>query len=104
MIPVSVSDIVKLLEQIPIWKRLTQLVKEVEDLKSRVAALEQEKLKPPAELCPICETGSLKVIAVAPHKAFGRMGVQERTVKCDNEACGHTEKRMHDPLNRTGKK
>jgi len=100
LVVISVSDIIKLLDQIPIWKRLVSLVKEVDELKARVAILEETARKPAApapELCPLCESGSLKVIAVRPHPQFGTFGAQLRTLKCTNEACGHTENRKHDP-------
>ncbi|MAS05276.1 MAG: hypothetical protein CL534_11400 [Ahrensia sp.] len=47
------------------------------------------------EGCVICNQGRLKVTSVQAHPEFGVVGVQERTLKCDN--CGHTEKRMFDP-------
>jgi hypothetical protein len=98
MIPVSVSDIIKLLEQVPIWKRLIQIVKEVEDLKTRVAALEAARGKPPGvATCPICGTGDLKVVSSRQDPTFGVFGVQERTLKCSTPGCDHTEKRQFDP-------
>jgi len=101
----TIGDIVGLLEKIPIWKRLKGLPDEVDALKARVAALEAGLKKAPAgEPCPLCETGQLKVTAVTPHHTFGDMGIQERTMKCDNTACGHTESRMHDPSGRMEKK
>lgn len=41
MIPISVSDVVKILEQIPIWKMLRDLPKRVIDLEARLKALEE---------------------------------------------------------------
>jgi chromosome segregation ATPase len=54
------------------------------------------------ESCPLCETGRLKVVQSKSHPHFGFAGVQERTLKCQNPACGHSEIRLHDPDNRTG--
>lgn len=50
-----VDDILKAMDRIPIWKRLGEIPTEVDDLKKRVAALE-EKLgtKWPADVCPFC--------------------------------------------------
>ncbi len=53
------------------------------------------------ELCPICQTGRMKVTASKPHPTFGVMGVLERTLSCQNEACGHSDKVMHDPNGRS---
>jgi hypothetical protein len=101
----AIGDIASLLEKIPIWKRLTALPDEVKALQARVSALETEIQKRPSlEACPICGTGNLKVTAVRPHPQLGDVGIQERTVKCDNPACGHTEDRIHDPQGRMGKK
>lgn len=47
------------------------------------------------EVCPICETGRLKIVASIEHPQFGFAGVQERTLKCTN--CNHSEKHLHDP-------
>lgn len=50
-----VDETLKVLERIPIWKRLGQIPAEVDDLQKRVAALE-EKLggKWPADVCKYC--------------------------------------------------
>lgn len=94
----AIGDIVAILEKVPIWKRLKALPEKVDALESRIAALEAEISKRPSlETCPVCNSGKLKVTAVRPHAELGPVGLQERTLKCDNATCGHTEKRMHDP-------
>jgi hypothetical protein len=40
MIPISVSDILKILDQIPIWKALRELPKRVTELETRLKAHE----------------------------------------------------------------
>jgi hypothetical protein len=101
----AIADVAKLLEQIPIWKRLKAMPVEIESLQARVVALEAlVKARPAPEACPICGVGALKVTAVHAHRQFGDMGLQERAMKCDSEACGHTETRLHDPNGRLGKK
>lgn len=100
MIGISVSDILKLLDQIPIWKQLKALPQQIADLQTRVAALEKQIVeRPAAERCPMCETGILKTLKVTPHPVMGDVGLQERHLTC--ESCGHTEKRMYDPLGLT---
>jgi len=54
------------------------------------------------EICPICNSGRLKVISVHAHPQLGSVGVQERTLKCDG--CPHTERRIHDPEGRLARK
>jgi hypothetical protein len=94
----AIGDIASILEKIPIWKRLTALPAEFEALKARIAALEEEVQKRPSlEQCAICNTGNSKVTGVRPHPQLGPVGVQERTLQCDNPACKHSEKRLYDP-------
>jgi hypothetical protein len=95
----AIGDIAALLEKIPIWKRLTALPAQFDALQARVVALESEIAKRPSlESCPICNSGNLRVTHVRAHPTLGAVGVQERTMKCDNPACGHTENRIHDPV------
>jgi hypothetical protein len=94
----TIGDIADLLEKIPLWRRLKALPDQVEKLQQRIDALEAELNKRPTpEACPICGVGTLKVTNVKPHPVMGDLGIQERTLKCTNQACAHTEKRMHDP-------
>lgn len=95
----ALGDIAAILEKIPVWKRLKVLPEQVDALQLRVAALEAEIAKRPSlEACPICSVGHLKVSHVGPHPTMGAVGLQERTLKCDDPSCGHIEKRMHDPM------
>jgi hypothetical protein len=56
------EDFNKMLERIPIWKRLGEVPGEVDDLKSRVAALE-EKLggKRPPDVCKYCGAQAVRM-------------------------------------------
>ncbi len=100
----AIGDALKVLDQIPIWKQLKELPAKVGALQAKVTALEEEVHKRPSiEQCPVCGVGNFKVIAVNPHPKLGMVGVQERTMKCDNPTCGHTEKRIYDPAGRIGK-
>jgi hypothetical protein len=54
------------------------------------------------ESCPICSEGRMKIVLSRGHPQLGRLGVQERTLKCDK--CEHTEKRMFDPTGVTKRK
>lgn len=49
------------------------------------------------ENCPLCQNGRMKITASVPHRQLGIFGVQERTLRCQNPDCGHTEKRNFDP-------
>lgn len=51
----AIDDIGKMLDRIPIWKRLGEVPAEVDDLKKRVADLEQQLGgKWPADVCKFC--------------------------------------------------
>jgi hypothetical protein len=69
---------------------------EIKNLKSELAALKS------GDACPICQSGTMKVISSKAHQHFGIMGVQERTLKCQKVECSYSEQRIHDPDNRTG--
>jgi hypothetical protein len=99
---ISVSDILKILDQIPIWKALRALPARVDALEQRLQALEQKAIAPPKKPggitipCPLCGE-DMKLVKVTPHDTFGTFGVQQQEFHC---ACGHNEDRMHDPTGR----
>ena len=97
MIPISVSDILKILDQIPIWKAVRELPKRVAELERRVAELEEGKAAPPvspARICPICDA-TMKVVAEVAHPQFGFAGVKIHKLECP--ACGHKTERNFEP-------
>jgi hypothetical protein len=60
----------------------------------------REAARAALEPCAICGTGRLKVVKIGEHPVMGPVGLQEKTLTCDNSECRHTEKRMHDPMKR----
>jgi len=84
------DDLAKQLDRIPIWKRLQQVPSEVDDLKSRVAVLE-EKLggKWPADVCKYCGERAARLLEA------GRFATTEGTKmeRWSCSACGKTEMR-----------
>lgn len=64
---------------------------EIRRLNEEIAALKS------GEACPLCGSGRLKVQSIKPHAHFKSVGMQEITVVCDAEGCGHSERRMRDP-------
>lgn len=86
----TVSDILGLLDKIPIWKRLNSLPAEVEALQKRVLQLEQITSQPLSkDRCPKCGERRFFVESSKPHPIMGEMGVVIRTYKCG--ACGYQE-------------
>jgi hypothetical protein len=108
MIPVSVSDILKLLDQIPIWKAVSGLPKRIAEIERRLEALENQAMlktgpqKPPlAMICPICG-GTMKVTEENPHPLLGVTGLKILSMTC--EACGNKTERDFDPATGYGNK
>ncbi len=98
MIPLSVSDILKILDQIPIWKTVSSLPKRIAELEQRVALLEGKAALPapvdPARVCPLCQA-TMKVTAEKAHPDFGFAGMNIHEMLC--EACGHKTERSIRP-------
>jgi ribosomal protein L37AE/L43A len=87
----TLEDIMKTLERIPLWKRLTALPAEVQELRARVEALEAQLAGKPGTLCPICNATGFKRVSSKPHPEFGFAGIKLDSYRCD--ACGHAEDR-----------
>jgi hypothetical protein len=88
MLPFSASDILKLLEQAPIWKHIAGLPKRLAELEARVKALEAVFAARPhgdATDCPRCGA-RLTFVSERAHHVFGDMGVKEHGFRCDG--CG----------------
>ncbi|WP_296766233.1 hypothetical protein [Sediminimonas sp.] len=64
---------------------------EINELEAALRALTS------GENCPVCGEGHLKTERVVPHPRFGKQGIQEKHLSCQNPECAHSEKRMHDP-------
>jgi hypothetical protein len=74
-----VDDVLKVLDRIPIWKRLQEVPSEVDELKKRIAALEElVSGKAPGDACPFCGARAFRLDRVDMH------GIRE-VWKC--EAC-----------------
>ncbi|MDH2311454.1 hypothetical protein [Methylobacterium brachiatum] len=92
---ISLDDIVKLLNQIPIWRSVSALPKRVRELEERVAALELKPMAKSAATCPLCG-GETKTVKVEPNVHFGTMGMQDHTLVCGR--CEHIEIRQIDTM------
>ncbi|CAM5218229.1 hypothetical protein CDEF62S_00372 [Castellaniella defragrans] len=86
-----IEDVLKALERIPVWKRVTKLPDEMDALQKRVAALEAKLGPKPGGQCPKCGEMSMRLISSAPHPEFGFAGAKRDTLRC--ESCGFEETR-----------
>jgi len=96
---ISVSDILKLLDQIPIWKAVSGLPRRVSELEKKVAELEGKigDSTPGFQSgreCPICGA-SMKVLGEFPHPQFAFAGRKVHDMECPE--CGHKTRRDFDP-------
>ena len=80
----TISDILKLLDKIPIWNQLKNLPAKVEKLELRIAELENPQPKSQHDQCPKCHDYSFELISSEPHPDFGEMGVKNRLYRCSN--------------------
>ncbi len=90
----SVSDILKLLEQIPAWKTVKALPGRVEAVERRLNELEGKPKR--ADHLHTCETCGkpARVTEIQDHPTLGTFGVKIRRVTCED---GHAIDYMWDP-------
>lgn len=101
MIPVSVSDLLKVLDQIPIWKAIVGLPKRLAELERRVNDLEDKLGQatttpqiPEARLCPLCGA-TMSIIKETAHPTFDFAGLKIHHMECPE--CGNIASRDYRP-------
>lgn len=52
------------------------------------------------DLCPKCGSGKMAFQSERKHPIWGAHGKLEQTLRCTNEACGHTREVIFDPNSR----
>ena len=96
---VGVFDIVKLLEQVPIWKDLRELPERVEDLEARLTDLEkrlEQPAKDPGDPCPSCGIYDFRATKTEMAQGpAGDRGIRVHYMKC--RACGFEDEKMVAP-------
>ncbi|RKT98982.1 hypothetical protein C7H84_33945 [Burkholderia sp. Nafp2/4-1b] len=89
----SPSDLRPVLEQLPEWKQILEIVKEIDTLKQRIDILEQALQRAPqANQCPRCRELSYRLRKTEPDPTFATSGMQRRVYQCG--ACDYTEHRL----------
>ena len=90
---ISVSDAIKILDQVPIWKQIRELPKRIAALEQRVAELESGPKKPTGKECAMCGA-QMRVTAEHPHRQFAFSGRKVHELECE---CGHKTERDFKP-------
>ena len=84
---ISVSDIVKILDQVPVWKTLKAMPSQIAALEKRVAQLEGTPAKAAhLHTCEQCGAPA-KITNIKPHPTFDFAGRKVRTITCEE---GHS--------------
>src|SRR5262245_22769237 len=88
-----IEDVLNALDRIPKWARLQQVPNEVDELKQKVAALE-EKLsgKWPPDVCKFCGERAVRMVSTIGPDQKGNM---QETWQC--EKCDQAETRLLKP-------
>lgn len=91
----SVSDILKILDQVPVWKVLTKTPGRLDALEKRIAALEEAKMLPglsPGEPCPACGAHALRRTSSEKSKGpMADLGARDEVWTC--ASCGEKDVR-----------
>jgi hypothetical protein len=85
-----IEDVLKALERIPAWKRLSAVPAEVDALTRRVAALEARLAPATGDACPRCRAMAFALIESRPEpEPWGSMGSREYVYRCS--ACQYED-------------
>jgi hypothetical protein len=91
-----IEDILKALDRIPIWKRVSALPTEFDALKARVEALEARLAPATVDACPSCRAMTFKLIESRPEAGpFGELGAREYVWQCSS--CRYEDIRQAPP-------
>jgi C4-type Zn-finger protein len=86
------EDVMKTLERVPGWKRLSGLPAEVDALTERISALEARLAAATGTACPSCRAMRFTLVRSEPEPPpWGDMGAMQDCWECS--ACGYTDTR-----------
>lgn len=85
-----IEDVMKALERIPVWKRVSLLPGEMDQLRARVAALEARLAPAQGDVCPKCRAPQFMLErSQAKAGPFGDAGAREHHYRC--QGCGYED-------------
>lgn len=92
---VSVSDLLKILDSIPVWKALKALPERVTALEEKIVQLEAKNALPskvPGAPCKYCGNRSMRMVSSVPDPTFGALGANQEIWQCSD--CKQQEKKL----------
>lgn len=85
-----IEDVMKALDRIPIWRRLSKLPAEVEQLRAKVEALEDRLAPATGDQCPRCREPRFMLESSRPLPGgLGDLGARQYSYRC--QACGYED-------------
>jgi len=90
---IGMSDLIAILDKIPIWKTLKDLPGKVESLENKIAELETKLKLAPPPTCPYCFKGE-QFIKYRHSFAMAKPPREEQTWVCQNSECGKEDRRQ----------
>lgn len=80
-----IEDVMKALERIPAWKRLSALPAELDQLKQRVSAIEARLAPAGGTVCPRCREPRFMLESAGPEPGpFGDLGARQYRYRCSS--------------------
>jgi hypothetical protein len=93
--PLTVKDLLALLEKLPSWKDIAAAPGRIDALEQRIAELETKLARRPGETCPSCGELEFRVEKSVPAGSFKEQaeGRRDRHMHC--AACGFRDVVIH---------
>ncbi|NQU27448.1 MAG: hypothetical protein HQ528_04095 [Candidatus Marinimicrobia bacterium] len=88
----TISDLLKLLDKIPVWKTLNELPSQIKSLENRLKKLEDKLTGKSGTLCPKCGSINYAIIKCYPDPNFSTFGKNRIKYECSD--CGHTREAL----------
>jgi hypothetical protein len=86
------EDIRKWMEEIPLWQELKTVPRRMDELETRIAALEKSLERAPGEVCPKCGAPAMRLKS-AGRRLGGKDAFRFDEWACTSAGCDHSEQR-----------
>ncbi len=91
-----IEDVMKALDRIPGWKRISDAPRQIDALEQRVAALEARLTPAAGDQCPRCREMAFRLIETVPaDPPWNTLGVRVDVLRCS--ACRYEDRRERTP-------